>query len=1104
MVNPARAWLSEFRLMNLTLRRNLDGKPLYSYQVSQSEYQQLTDLLRKKSNMPSNPVYLPDWAACFCLYVAESFRREYDGNWGWSWDPIWRKLGYELSVQEYQHLVELGLIKWRRPMRYFVRGRNLLGSLFAEGGLPWLLVQTDHSFGVLVRKGLAHYYDTKAIGHSLTTLMSEHGMRLPQSFRTLETYQLLAGIVEQLIYLVEQYPLQHQKDPAAFLDQQKPNWRSEFPIPLDENNARILINEWLNNANEQHQQQNTKAKEIKAIYCTHQLNAYGDAEQWKIKSLIYLPKNIVFTSDCSRLTSTRFDLAFYEGGRLIHKAGIVYAEIDVISSQISITILSQKYELTRHLPHEPLKLVFFQSGVNLHTLLVEDSTLMLGQLPVVFENKDEEWLFLRQASCKIQGRVARINIPENCNIISGTYSIIHALQNGSKWIDFTSDVTLQIGMDRYRIQLQQTIQDAGFRITGEICLYNTTPSLVYHGLPDIRLLEEGEQPQCWSLEINGKPAKLIPKQQTNNFAGLFEYRVLGEEQESLARLKFGVLPPGFMISTYPSSGQQPAKIVITQAQALPITIAEDNISFTKYNTFRGVEIDITTKNEKQQDVVTLLVGSPNSPVRIKLPYPQEGAELIDENQKQVIRTELNLHDLLGLRLNISSASQAQQRATIELALMRNPGVPIKRSFSTSPYQYFMSISLFSYQDEIRQLLSMTDDQDAYVKISIIQSGKPLKQLYIRRYQAVLNQVSSQRFSLEYASSLQQGEDNSIYLCAMRLSNPQQKVEIPAITSHYASTGDFEIPNDLKKEGPWLVYSTCESTTQTRPFLYISPNSDNIQNEALLDVKSLHHAAELFHPTHRPTLIKQQIIQMATNLNHSGWQYLSDLKNNYAHLPLSTFETWRALARQPASLAIGLFRLEFDYAFCERIQQELAIFWDTISIQTWVRAYAEFKTWLLEQGLPTSLVMQVLANREQTLHVIVSGFEFIKTYLQEPIQTNLRPAPLQALLVWYQNLRHRNANDIQWPTDLGHKLRQWINLQPLPHVVKHLSLSEETDAVTYLPIFMAHVSIERATLKDLNFPDDYLKFRISVTANFDRISWYNPVHAMMVCYLLAHH
>ena len=47
MSNPARIWLSTFRLMNLGLRRKLDGRSLYCYQVTYSEYQDLELMLQK-------------------------------------------------------------------------------------------------------------------------------------------------------------------------------------------------------------------------------------------------------------------------------------------------------------------------------------------------------------------------------------------------------------------------------------------------------------------------------------------------------------------------------------------------------------------------------------------------------------------------------------------------------------------------------------------------------------------------------------------------------------------------------------------------------------------------------------------------------------------------------------------------------------------------------------------------------------------------------------------------------------------------------------------------------------------------------------------------
>ncbi len=144
MSNPARIWLSTFRLMNLELRLQLDSRPLYCYQVTYSEFQDLELMLQKHKLQVFHGSDVEDWAACFCLYVAEVFRREYDAHeGGWSWELVWSRLGYNFPTLQYQQIVEIGMLKWRRPIRKTQHGRSFLGSLFSEGGLPWRLVQSE-------------------------------------------------------------------------------------------------------------------------------------------------------------------------------------------------------------------------------------------------------------------------------------------------------------------------------------------------------------------------------------------------------------------------------------------------------------------------------------------------------------------------------------------------------------------------------------------------------------------------------------------------------------------------------------------------------------------------------------------------------------------------------------------------------------------------------------------------------------------------------------------------------------------------------------------------------------------------------------------------
>jgi hypothetical protein len=337
--------------------------------------------------------------------------------------------------------------------------------------------------------------------------------------------------------------------------------------------------------------------------------------------------------------------------------------------------------------------------------------------------------------------------------------------------------------------------------------------------------------------------------------------------------------------------------------------------------------------------------------------------------------------------------------------------------------------------------------------------------------------------------------------AMLLHDPKRApVQLTERTSEGVGTGWFVPGNAMESDGPWLLYPTKDSAVQFRPQLYI-PSTSFANSSA--DVHSLHRATQLFHPQHAPQVIDEQIAIMASDLNHSGWQYLADIKQNFSHLPLSSFESWLSLSRNPATLAAAVFRLEMDEIFCGRIRDELAVIWECIPLPLWVSTYAGFRGWLIQLGLPGAMIESLESNRKTVLRSVVSGFDYLGDYLSTGDKRNLKKAPVEHVLPgWYQDLRRNHESNQKWPTELGQELSTWADKQDLPRLVKALSLSEFSDAVTYLPIFMAHVTAGKTTLSALPGEVAYLKFAIRMVSDFDRQGWYTCVHAMLVSYLLA--
>jgi hypothetical protein len=231
--------------------------------------------------------------------------------------------------------------------------------------------------------------------------------------------------------------------------------------------------------------------------------------------------------------------------------------------------------------------------------------------------------------------------------------------------------------------------------------------------------------------------------------------------------------------------------------------------------------------------------------------------------------------------------------------------------------------------------------------------------------------------------------------------------------------------------------------------------------------------------------------------------LADLKQNFSHLPLSTFESWLSLSRNPEALATAVFRLEIDEAFCGRIRDELAVVWECIPLPLWANIYARFHIWLMDMGLPEVLQQSILSNRKMVLPAVVSGFEFIDSYLESADSHKLKSiGPEHVLPIWYQELRRRHESNRNWPTDLGVELSVWVHKQSLPNSIKKLSSADFTDAVTYLPIFIAYVTAGKARLEELPVDQVLLKFVIKMLSDFDRNGWYTSVHTLLVSYLLA--
>ncbi|ATD59961.1 hypothetical protein CNX70_07015 [Janthinobacterium svalbardensis] len=1092
--NSVKSWLGEFLLLRGLSRP--DGRPLHAYRVTETEYEELHALLLATWR---NPQPRPRWAAVFCLFIAECYRREYDaGGDGWSWKTFECRIGARVTFTIAQHaeFTDDGLAGyWKRPIRLRASGRDLLGSLFAEGGLPWMLLQADgHGFGRAIHAGLRNFYRAQTERRTTSDLMSEFLRYLPQVFQNLETSQLLAGIVQQLMHLAETYPLRGHADPSAFLDQTIQGWRATFPIPLDEANGRRLLNDWLKDAEQQRHQRAQEIARTVAFTCAHRLT--GALPDWRLRSELVLGESAWFDASVTPLRNTRLELAVFEGDRLLAKGGAVY--VQQAESGWKVRFPQPRLEIARRDITAPLSLRLLEDGLAVHAFHFDASAVQYDDVPLVFEPDGSGWKLIGSASCALACAYVRLRIPAGFNVTGDAITHVAGEANGARWIDARSDICCSSDGEVFRIRLGKEADELSFlNVRGHCLPCESSPALVYIGWPRLDLPVDYPLARETLREfVNGQPLATLRVQER---VGLIHYSVRTLEGETLLRRSFGVVPADFGITLHPGV---PARAVLRHSTGLDVKVINANVTAAAKCSAdeTTITLNATPGQLPEKLVLKLRRAGRTEGIELRFPYPYQGACFFGADGRPGTPSGLLLDELLGASVVLFSGNSCGQTFELQLELF-STALPHPR-----PWRRYrlhagvapLAVNLFSYQNDIIQMLGVVSEQDAYVRLTV-EGNRKLLSMDIRRYHAALTLLDDGAFAIVSAGARQL--HSGALVAAMQLADPgKPSLMLKERTGPDEPVGEFEVALEMQQGGPWLIYPLPESPVLFRPRLYIPA----LVEAAPLVIASLHDAAVAFHPKRAPHVIDEQIVAMTQDFAHSGWQYLADLRRHFAHLPLSTFLPWQSLAANPEAVAVAVFRLELDTAFCERIRDELALIWESIPLPLWVKIYGLIRDWLLNNGLPDSYQSNLLANRTAALSTVVPGFDQFGPYLETGERRSLpKVPPLEFILPdWYQTLRRTHSGNLDWPSMLGERLKDWMqHREPaFSREITSLSNANFTDAVTYLPIFLAHVTSGKATLDELSDDPLTLRFALKLIADFDRALWYNPVYALLVSYL----
>jgi hypothetical protein len=65
-------------------------------------------------------------------------------------------------------------------------------------------------------------------------IASQYAQYMPQTFQRDEVYEIVGDMITAVAALKRSYDLHEKEDPISWLNSNQPDWKSEFPLPLND------------------------------------------------------------------------------------------------------------------------------------------------------------------------------------------------------------------------------------------------------------------------------------------------------------------------------------------------------------------------------------------------------------------------------------------------------------------------------------------------------------------------------------------------------------------------------------------------------------------------------------------------------------------------------------------------------------------------------------------------------------------------------------------------------------------------------------------------------------------------------------------------------
>jgi len=955
-------WMESFLRTRGLVRAN--GEMLFAYRATKAEYLSLQSMLARTleclDGAPWTLRSAPE-CACFVLYASEWWRRAYAGG-PWRWTHILQSFGqpFSLDVLERTAAVERGLRAWgHRPGG---QGKKYLGAIVAHGGLPLqLIARGDGSITRLLIRGMREAQLYGWDSNRLESFFDAHQLELVQHLRDEDIYRLLASVVVTVLSLRQECQLAGVSNPVEVLDRLQPNWRERFPIAVDDNSAEPLLVGLVKEAAKQY----TPVTSFPVV-TTRSLHLDDDGETYGLAMTAEMPGSITLAALSSAIGLSSdvlpqaFSIDLLGGERVSLGEGRQLLGSGEPSAVLSgrIRRVQGDAALAEHL------LVIRCLGEDLHTPVEVPGAYALDEAqPWVFAARDTGLVLAGIGGCRVPEDTCMVAVPDDFKVAAdGDFSIVDlkGMTGGLsqiRWIYEVRGAVRLVGQGSHFVVRTGQTADLSSQLLwrGTRAPYRSGTMSVYLGVPLLcRLASDGSLAQVSTRSVEWSMPGIAGErvEQPRQHRGPIDAWLI-EDGARQRRFRMVLLPPEAKVR-FRSGATECEGAIEFHAWGIESIDAQKELSPRTELLTNSLTLELHAE-VRPPAIVPITVNWPHVPqsLRLDLPFPATGGRFTTAEGRNLSAGQaVPIRELQTVRVQVFDRNpSAPKRYSLIVDLSGGGGsagvgrlhiehaIPIDK-------QGFGELRLLEVESSLLGLLCQSSQLDARLELKLAVSGAAIAKIDVTRYDADLElQHQSQAMSLSAAclARLNTEELGGISLRALPLLLASaEEVELKQSQSEGTPTGRWSVASLSAERGPWLVYPSSTSTLQLRPTLYAG-FAIGAAHSRSTRLCPLGEAMAITDADDRAKAIGQVVTEMAEDLDHESWLLITRQYQVQAHLPLSTFDYWRALAESmPSSLAV-LLKLSHDvHSLVKRMRDELGVVWELMPRSTLAEALSRLQ------------------------------------------------------------------------------------------------------------------------------------------------------------------